>query len=354
MTDHLSFEQLAAYRGRKLAPGELVAADFHLAICDQCRHSVAADTPNADLLRGVGSAKLQHLSYEQMEGYADGTLDEGAREFVLAHVSLCGRCARELREFAAFIPVMDAAIDPKPAKKEARKAGLWQRFTTSITPRQWAVAGAAAAAVTLAILIPANLPKSGKVRLDALAEGQLASLPPDVRSDVSHIVEAQQGFRPVSVGRLAIPPVTNFGSPLGVVVPDQRPTLRWGPVRGTKTVVITSSTGERVVGSGDLTGSEWQVPVSLERGGVYRWRLEANELLIGEGEFEVLSESASREWSDAQTKYAGSHLLLGAMAQHLGMLDEAQREFVALQLEIPQSETAARLLRNLTAIRAAR
>jgi hypothetical protein len=141
---------------------------------------------------------------------------------------------------------------------------------------------------------------------------------------------------------------------LGVVVPDQKPTLRWGPVRGVKTVVVSTSSGVRVVGSGDLTGNDWQVPIALDRGLVYRWRLEANGLLIGEGEFEVLSESASRDWSEAQVKYAGSHLLLGAMAQHLGMLDEAQREYVALQLEMPQSETAARMLRNLAAIRGMR
>jgi len=43
-----------------------------------------------------------------MEGYADGTLGPTEKDLVIAHEGLCTRCARELREFAAFIPVMDA------------------------------------------------------------------------------------------------------------------------------------------------------------------------------------------------------------------------------------------------------
>jgi len=349
MTGHLSSEQLAAYRGRTLAPAELVAADFHLAICDECRRTLASPEMDAALLRGIGAAKQQHLSYEQMEGYADGTLGPTEKEFVIAHAGLCTRCARELREFAAFIPVMDAPVEPRPKKEKQRNAGFWQGFAASFGGRQWALAGTAAAAVVLAILI---VPRMVKPRLDALAEGQLSALPPAVRADVSQIVEAQTGVRPASLAHLAVPAKTSLSSPLGFVVPEQSPILRWGPVRGTKIVTVFKSDGTRVAGSGDLAeASEWQVSIPLERGGVYRWRLEANDLLIGEGEFAVLSESDSRDWVEAQARYSGSHLLLGAMAQHLGMLDEAQREFVALRLEMPQSETVARLLRNLEAIR---
>lgn len=354
MTEHLSPEQIAAYRQRKLAPGDLVAADFHLAVCDACRKS-AADAVSLALLDGIAAAKHTHLSYEQMEGYADGALDPVSKELVLAHVALCGQCARELREFADFIPVMDAAIEKATPKKEiaaegpaASKAGFWRRFSAAVKRPQWVIV--AAAGVVLAVMIP-TLSRNQRPPADAISEAQLASLPADIRTEVTQIVDAQQGMRPSSLAKFPTGTVAGLRSPVNQVVEEQRPMLRWNALSGIKSITVYATGGARVAESGDVVGSEWQTPLQLQRGEVYRWILQADGKLIGEGSFEVLSDAGYREWSEAKASAPNSHLLLGALAQQLGMLDQAEREYLALRTEKPQSETAARLLRNLQTIR---
>ena len=56
-------------------------------------------------------------------------------------------------------------------------------------------------------------------------------------------------------------------------------------------------------------------------------------------------------WKAMQAAHRNSHLVIGLVAQQLGMLAIAEREYTALTKAYPESETAALLLNNVTDLR---
>jgi hypothetical protein len=105
MSDHLDTSRIDRYRRRAMAPEELLAADDHLAACTACRErageteewGAAWDNLLAELSEH-SDAKPEHLSYEHLAAYVDGTLDEVGRELVESHISICGQCASEVHD----------------------------------------------------------------------------------------------------------------------------------------------------------------------------------------------------------------------------------------------------------------
>src|SRR3569833_1235239 len=91
---HLSAGDLERYRKRELPPRELLAAATHLAGCDLCRGNLADETRSGILL----TAAPAHLTFEQLETYADGRADEIDREIVESHVELCEFCATQVEQ----------------------------------------------------------------------------------------------------------------------------------------------------------------------------------------------------------------------------------------------------------------
>lgn len=89
---HPTPEQLDRYRQRLAAPAELLAADAHVASCDQCYNVVRAEVVTV-VLRGGG-----HLTYEELETYVDGRADADDRRLVTAHVAQCPRCRGQLSD----------------------------------------------------------------------------------------------------------------------------------------------------------------------------------------------------------------------------------------------------------------
>src|SRR5579862_209352 len=98
------------YRDRQLDPADLLAADAHLVECGDCRGAVAALISSGSLIAAVGGARNEHLGYEQMEAWVEEKLDSSEREFVMAHIALCPPCARQLRAYEAYAPVMSAPV----------------------------------------------------------------------------------------------------------------------------------------------------------------------------------------------------------------------------------------------------
>src|SRR5690349_7497093 len=109
MEEHISAEQLDGFRSRGLSPGELVAADKHLAECPHCRDRLnerqqlqSSFTSLRKNLASAARAKPEHLSYELMERYVNGTADDLDRELVQGHLEQCSRCTRELEDLRDF------------------------------------------------------------------------------------------------------------------------------------------------------------------------------------------------------------------------------------------------------------
>jgi hypothetical protein len=161
-------------------------------------------------------------------------------------------------------------------------------------------------------------------------------------------------------------------SPVGKVIEDERPTLRWNPLGSNPmrrspligatryTVTITDSNFNEVAKSPELRGTQWQVPLPLKRGGVYRWQviavidgrqLKSTTPPAPDAVFKVLGQAEVEEIERAQRAYPNSHLLRGVLYSKTGLVDEAEREFKALVAANPRVPIARKLLASLRAAR---
>jgi hypothetical protein len=147
-------------------------------------------------------------------------------------------------------------------------------------------------------------------------------------------------------------------SPVSQVVRGVRPTLRWTPLEGAESYVVTvrDSHGGTVALSGPLSAAEWSVPQPLRRGVVYSWKVlavkDGEEIVspsptAADARFKVLEETRAEELTSAERLRPRSRLLLGALYARAGLLDEAGREFQKLSEENPQSRVARELLRDV-------
>ena len=103
MSAHVTAEQIGQYRGKTMPAAELLAFDRHLARCEACRGLLAEKEAVSRLLSGLAAAAPEHLSYERMADYVDGKLAALDREAIESHAEMCGRCAAELEDLAAFV-----------------------------------------------------------------------------------------------------------------------------------------------------------------------------------------------------------------------------------------------------------
>src|SRR3712207_2711286 len=107
MSEHLDMHGLERFIARKLPPDELLRAARHIGVCQSCRERIAhagrtdarIESLRAELKRDAKSVE-QHLDYEHLEAYVDGTLDAVGREIAGNHLGACPPCAREAQELA--------------------------------------------------------------------------------------------------------------------------------------------------------------------------------------------------------------------------------------------------------------
>jgi hypothetical protein len=401
--DHLSNEQLAAFRARTLGPAELLAVDDHVASCLQCRAMLGdAATTNrafAALRAQVASeAAADHPTYEQIERHVEGRSDEPERDRMNAHLDTCVRCADEVRDLAEF---RAQRITP-PTTSPARRTGHWPALPALV---RWALVPAAAAAAVLAATIvfrgeapqPAPSPRQAAASVSplpapvrvALADGgrrvtldeagRLAGLPAMSREDETAIRVALETGRvktPEFLTGLVEKPGTLLGAandrgmlrlvgPIGTAVETARPTLRWLPLKGASsyTAAVFDAHLDPVATSPHLSATEWTLSRPLPRGHDYTWqvvaRFDDREVTAPappapEARFRVLEESLATDVVRAREAYAGSHLALGLAYARAGLLDEAERELHALADLNPDSAEARGLLRQVQTLRSGR
>ena len=172
--EHLSQTQLTRYSGRTLEPHELLAADRHLASCDECHERLARIAPGDAqfaIRRALESGQATgegvfHLDYEHhLEPYVDGKANDIDRELVESHVAVCSSCATDLEDLLEFKQQPVAAISA-----DADTSLSWKRWLPQLSlpsSHAWAAAVVVVAAFALAgaVVFWTRYPLSGSVPL---------------------------------------------------------------------------------------------------------------------------------------------------------------------------------------------
>lgn len=164
MAEHISTVQMRHFSARTLPAPELLALAAHLAACGACltqfqqtRRAHGADAPLSFTLAPEAWLKHEHLQYEQLTPYLDGSLDGEEREILEHHLRGCAGCREDvqsLREFrrqiAPELSVSYAPTEHVSEHKLIRPVSGWFGW-------RWQPAYAAAAVVVLVIALVATL-----------------------------------------------------------------------------------------------------------------------------------------------------------------------------------------------------
>jgi hypothetical protein len=437
MSEHLSSEQAERFHKRLSPPGEILSIYNHLAACEECRRLLAArQQPEASLafvladLEGV-AAETDHLSYEQIAAYVDDEADGADREIIETHLEACAACEAEVKELSAFkagaatqgasgswgrfvtfwqapgyrVPLQAAAmlalaflsawiatrslrserdgLNVQIAELQKRNQELEQNYEEAASRaeelealQQQVQAGRQVVPDGAQAMVTLN-DGGGVITIDA--SGRISnrpSLPSGYREDVSKAMSTGEVKPPPLVATLIGSPAGSargpsdgaafaLRSPVGTFVESDRPALRWKVLPGAAsyTVIVYDAGFNEVAKSQPLSTTEWTVPRPLERDRVYIWQVTAikggREIKspsapAPEAKFKVLDQKSSDEIEKSKRAYAGSRLILGIIYTKAGLLDEAEREFTLLARANPESKTAQKLLANLRRLRRSR
>lgn len=196
MTEHLSASDITQYRrGIVAAPDEMLALDDHLASCGACRALVAEGERVGQVMsslraemQNIIASDADHLSFENLSGYVDGSLDPVEAEMTESHLAVCRDCENEARDLVVFREAASpqftkeyapppVVITPpsRPASRRNVFAFLWPRASSG-TP-VWAML--ATAAVILAVVTTAWIVlRSQTERMTEVAQVPTASPTP--------------------------------------------------------------------------------------------------------------------------------------------------------------------------------
>jgi hypothetical protein len=367
-SEHLTAEMVEGYRDRTLGPADLLSVTEHLAVCEECRRTVAPKHVEGKLVEAFGG---DHVQYESLEAIVLGSR-EGR-----GHIQVCEMCAAELedlRSFQAGLGVNAPAV---------RTSGL----------RIWAPLGglaAVAAVALLAILVrpgenrdnaPVTTPKqvtlmasvrdSGRlISLDqAGGVGGLGVLAPEERGRIGDVLRT--GRLTVAAGQdllrtretllgeseshVSLSPV----APIGTVVSSDLPTFRWQAESDANRfqVRIYDEKFNLVVESPQTNAHEWTPDKALPRGETLSWTVSAIEggkkvtaprAPEPEARFRVATPGAAAEMDAIRHAAPPSELRIAITAAQLGMLDEAREALDQLAASNPGSELIARLRTSLS------
>lgn len=384
---HPSFERLAAYVDDALGEDERLTTAAHLRECEDCEAQVSDLMPLRDLIAPSVKAAAPKVVAPRIVAPEPTTVRRPALSEKLWAVwqvpaYRVAATALFVTLFVALsawvltrLPRTDVADRrpqaPSPAPEQLQPPPDANAANTSPQPssiRESAPTSSRDAPQVLLALDDAG----GRVTLDAGGRvGGLDSLSPEQRALVGRVLttaRVETPRVPWADGRAGDTLLGGGESsfsllgPVGKVVRDSRPTLRWTPLGGDAGYVVTvrDSQGRTAATSGTISSTEWSVTRPLRRGEVYSWQV----LAVKDGaeavspppnapdaRFKVLEETAEDELGRAEQLRPRSRLLLGALYARAGMLDEAEREFRELVNDNPRSSVARKLLRGVRARR---
>jgi hypothetical protein len=181
---------------------------------------------------------------------------------------------------------------------------------------------------------------------------ELNMLPDEFAQSASVILSQEEPIMPEPL--IDLPEANGFGLiyPVTETVDTVQPTLSWslfapGPFK----VVVKDRSGAIVMSSQNIPNTALVLQKKLDPGATYSWQVTASNNESQDATFVVMSTENVAEWQRVRREFPQSHLALGLMAEHFGLLNTAEREYQALAREFPNAEAPARLLANVIALR---
>ena len=121
-------------------------------------------------------------------------------------------------------------------------------------------------------------------------------------------------------------------------------------------MAVYDSKLRQVGSSGPVTGTEWTIPHSLERGVTYSWQISAlkdGKTVVSpkpplpEARFKILNRPAVETLAKLRESAGSSHLAMGVFYWKHGLIEESEREFQALAKANPKSTAVKELLASI-------
>lgn len=398
MTEHLSDEIIEQYRLHQLDDAARRQAEAHLSVCDPCVGRIAAadsdvafDSLSGALLPQAGDEAF-HLSDAELEKYAFGKAGEADRIICESHVEACEEChgkldrlgiinarprlwmglsANAIRIAASLAAIAFIALILLLARQRSRPdeavrslppqiptASPSPTFENKESPVEPAPTGAAIA----------TLKDNGReIRLDA--DGKLTGaegFDSETQQLVKRVLSGGSLNKPSVLTELSAGQITLLGdgkadqgfhvvSPLSQVIETDRPTLRWQPLAGASSYVVSiyDQKFNRITQSPPLTQTTWNTAGPLPRGNIFFWEVVATKdgkeitapvAPAPKARFKVLATEHQQELIKLRSQKPESHLALGLAYARFGLIGEALSELTTLSKENPNSPEIAKLL----------
>jgi hypothetical protein len=193
--------------------------------------------------------------------------------------------------------------------------------------------------------------KSSPLGID-LDVSELDTLPDSLRDGAKFLLTADPPELPDAIANLAVASGANVLRPVSEAVEETRPVLYWSAAFAEPpySVAVSDERNQVIARAQGIQNTSWMVLTPLRRGGEYTWQV----TVMGASEqasFRVLDDGQVMLWRAMQAAHKDSHLVIGLVAQQLGMLAIAEREYTALTKAFPDSNTAALLLNNVSDLR---
>jgi hypothetical protein len=181
---------------------------------------------------------------------------------------------------------------------------------------------------------------------------ELDALPDSLRDGAMLLLTTDMAEPPDSIADLAVASGENVLRPVSEAVEETQPVLYWSAAFAEPpyTISISDERNQVIARAQGIQNTSWMVLTPLRRGAIYTWQVS----ITGASEqasFRVLDDGQATLWRAMLAAHRDSHLVIGLVAQQLGMLAIAEREYTELTKAYPDSTTAALLLDNVSDLR---
>ena len=419
MAEHLTEPEIELYRRREGEEAERQTTAAHLAICEHCvkrvydrEHSILAVNALTEALLSVNEEPF-HLSHADLKEYVSDHAAKADRIVCESHIDICEQCREELR-------LLSAAQHPTRSKANSEDRLAWLRTGWwANTPVRVAAAIGLVGLIAFGVMLirqQSSAPTPVQLAGNGSRETPMVSAPVDATRDGPAVPDSSQQSivvhlkdngkeigldhqgklagmeeldestqrivknalageplaRPRVLDELSSPHIELLGEqsagntfqligPLGKIITEARPTLRWKRLNGATSYVasVFDSKFNLVTRSAPLSQlpqPAWTVAAPLQRGQNYFWEVtavkEGKEVVVPvapapRAQFRILEADKLSALQNLKRQKPTSHLALGLTFARFGLVKDAEGEFWYLLKENPDSATAKRLLRTV-------
>ncbi len=339
MLKHLLIEDINKYLNGQMKPTELLKADDHLAVCDECFQQiadlgVARKAAEFDFLRS-SPEESEHLSYEQLKDYVNENPDDIEREMTDVHLQVCLDCRRDLDGLFEMRKLIEADLEsetlPPPVIEISNSTQIWNFLFGKYPWRR----GFAALGILLSVsliglywffnrqkpneivlttspaninqpqnnqnpnnILPTNIEPNNQAQQNTNAETNLPgnspgpsrteSIPPRYEEEMKRVLadgnlnipaeikQLNQATGKLMSGGTADIPFA-LSSPIGKFIQTNRPRFRWRELSGATgyIVQIFDTNYNQVATSPELSANHWQIDKPLAPNKMYLWQVTA-------------------------------------------------------------------------------